>query len=211
MKILFQGDSITDVGRNTDRGSTISMGQGYPLLVDARLSVKYPQQFQFLNFGISGNRVVDIYSRIKADFWNHQPDVFSLLIGVNDVWHEVGHHNGVDARRFENVYRMLIDDTLRELPELKIIAMEPFVLPGTATTGLEDYFRTEVSARAEAIRRVAGEYQLIFLPLQKLLDDACALAPASYWLSDGVHPTPAGHQLIADAWIDTFEKHILDH
>lgn len=211
MKILFQGDSITDVGRNTDRGSTISMGQGYPLLVDARLSVKYPQQFQFLNFGISGNRVVDIYSRIKADFWNHQPDVFSLLIGVNDVWHEVGHHNGVDARRFENVYRMLIDDTLRELPELKIIAMEPFVLPGTATTGLEDYFRTEVSARAEAIRRVAGEYQLIFLPLQKLLDDACALAPASYWLSDGVHPTPAGHQLIADAWIDTFEKHILGH
>ena len=211
MKILFQGDSITDVGRNTDRGSTISMGQGYPLLVDARLSVKYPQQFQFLNFGISGNRVVDIYSRIKADFWNHQPDVFSLLIGVNDVWHEVGHHNGVDARRFENVYRMLIDDTLRELPELKIIAMEPFVLPGTATTGLEDYFLTEVSARAEAIRRVAGEYQLIFLPLQKLLDDACALAPASYWLSDGVHPTPAGHQLIADAWIDTFEKHILGH
>ncbi len=211
MKILFQGDSITDVGRNTDRGSTISMGQGYPLLVDARLSVKYPQQFQFLNFGISGNRVVDIYSRIKADFWNHQPDVFSLLIGVNDVWHEVGHHNGVDARRFENVYRMLIDDTLRELPELKIIAMEPFVLPGTATTGLEDYFRTEVSARAEAVRRVAGEYQLIFLPLQKLLDDACALAPASYWLSDGVHPTPAGHQLIADAWIDTFEKHILGH
>lgn len=211
MKILFQGDSITDVGRNTDRGSTISMGQGYPLLVDARLSVKYPQQFQFLNFGISGNRVVDIYSRIKADFWNHQPDVFSLLIGVNDVWHEVGHHNGVDARRFENVYRMLIDDTLRELPNLKIIAMEPFVLPGTATTGLEDYFRTEVSARAEAVRRVAGEYQLIFLPLQKLLDDACALAPASYWLSDGVHPTPAGHQLIADAWIDTFEKHILGH
>lgn len=211
MKILFQGDSITDVGRNTDRGSTISMGQGYPLLVDARLSVKYPQQLQFLNFGISGNRVVDIYSRIKADFWNHQPDVFSLLIGVNDVWHEVGHHNGVDARRFENVYRMLIDDTLRELPELKIIAMEPFVLPGTATTGLEDYFRTEVSARAEAVRRVAGEYQLIFLPLQKLLDDACALAPASYWLSDGVHPTPAGHQLIADAWIDTFEKHILGH
>lgn len=211
MKILFQGDSITDVGRNTDRGSTISMGQGYPLLVDARLSVKYPQQFQFLNFGISGNRVVDIYSRIKADFWNHQPDVFSLLIGVNDVWHEVGHHNGVDARRFENVYRMLIDDTLRELPELKIIAMEPFVLPGTATTGLEDYFRTEVSARAEAVRRVAGEYQLIFLPLQKLLDDACAIAPASYWLSDGVHPTPAGHQLIADAWIDAFEKHILGH
>lgn len=211
MKILFQGDSITDVGRNTDRGSTISMGQGYPLLVDARLSVKYPQQLQFLNFGISGNRVVDIYSRIKADFWNHQPDVFSLLIGVNDVWHEVGHHNGVDARRFENVYRMLIDDTLRELPNLKIIAMEPFVLPGTATTGLEDYFRTEVSARAEAVRRVAGEYQLIFLPLQKLLDDACALAPASYWLSDGVHPTPAGHQLIADAWIDTFEKHILGH
>ncbi len=125
MKILFLGDSITDVGRNTNNGSLISIGQGYPLLVDACLSVKYPGEYTFENLGISGNRIVDVYARIKADCWNRKPDLVSILIGVNDVWHEFGGHNGVEADRFYNVYRMLVTDTKRALPESrKMILME---------------------------------------------------------------------------------------
>ena len=85
MKILFLGDSITDVGRNTTNGSLVSIGQGYPLLVDACLSVKYPGEYAFENLGVSGNRIVDVYARIKIDCWNHGPDLVSVLIGVNDV------------------------------------------------------------------------------------------------------------------------------
>jgi len=207
MKILFLGDSITDVGRNTNNGSLISIGQGYPLLVDACLSVKYPGEYTFENLGISGNRIVDVYARIKADCWNRKPDLVSILIGVNDVWHEFGGHNGVEADRFYNVYRMLVTDTKRALPESrKMILMEPFVLKASATEGAWEAFRSETEKRAEAVRRIAGETGQIFLPLQAMFDEAAQKMPASYWLGDGVHPTPAGHGLIADAWVKCFEE-----
>lgn len=99
MKIVFLGDSITDVGKNLTNGSTIAIGQGYPLIVDAKLSASFPGKYEFHNAGVSGSRVVDLYARIKSDAWNRLPDVISILIGVNDVWHEyMEHHGGVDAK-----------------------------------------------------------------------------------------------------------------
>ena len=100
MRIVFLGDSITDAGRNTDNGSMVSIGQGYALMVQGRLSVKYPGQHVFFNYGVSGNRSVDIYAQIKGRCWNNNPDVVSLLVGVNDVWHELENKNGVDTERF---------------------------------------------------------------------------------------------------------------
>ena len=116
MKILFQGDSITDVGRNTNSGSLLSIGQGYPCLIASRLGADEPGKYEFVNRGISGNRIVDVYARIKADCWNLEPDLLSVLIGVNDVWHEFAVQNGVDADRFYAVYKMLVCDTKERLP-----------------------------------------------------------------------------------------------
>ena len=209
MKILFQGDSITDVGRNTDRGSLQSIGQGYALMVTGELGARYPGQYTFENRGISGNRIVDLYARIKVDCWNLEPDVISILLGVNDVWHEFGNKNGVEANRFENVYRMLIEDSLAKLPNVKLILLEPFALPGTATEGKWNEFFVEVVKRSQIVQKLAQEYQLSFVPLQKKLEDACKLCPAEYWLGDGVHPTPAGHRLIADAWLEVFQREIV--
>ena len=196
MKILFQGDSITDTGRNTERGSLLNIGQGYAMICASTLAAKYPNQFSFINRGISGNRIVDVYARIKADCWNLTPDVLSILIGVNDVWHEIGGQNGVDADRFYRVYKMLVEDTKKALPDVRMILMEPFVLNCGATADNWDYFKTETALRAEAVKTIASECGQIFLPLQKMLDDACTLAPAEYWVGDGVHPTVAGHKLI---------------
>ena len=153
MKILFQGDSITDVGRNTNNGSLNSIGQGYPCLIASRLGADEPETYEFVNRGISGNRIVDVYARIKADCWNLAPDLLSILIGVNDVWHEFGGKNGVDAKRFYNVYKMLVTDTLEKLPGIRMILMEPFVLKASATEGAWDEFRSETEKRAEAVRR----------------------------------------------------------
>lgn len=203
MKILFQGDSITDCSRGT------GLGQGYPLLVSARLGLDAPGQHEFFNFGISGNRVVDVYARIKKDCWNYAPDVLSLLIGVNDVWHEIGGQNGVDAERFYRVYKMLVEDTMKALPGIRMILMEPFVLNCGAAADNWEYFKTETALRADAVKTIASECGQLFLPLQKMLCDACALAPADYWVGDGVHPTVAGHKLIADAWMQIFEEKIL--
>ena len=211
MKILFQGDSITDAGRNTNNGSLITIGQSYPMIIDGALSVKYPGRFTFENYGISGNRSVDVYARVKKDVWNHKPDVLSILLGVNDVWHDLGEEpNGVDAERFYTVYKMLCADTLKALPGCRIMMMEPFVLKESATEADWDFFRTEVALRADAVRRIAGELDQVFVPLQSVLDEAAKVMPAGYWLGDGVHPMPAGHQLIADQWMKVFEKEILN-
>lgn len=211
MKILFQGDSITDAGRNADCGSQVSIGQGYALMISGELGAKYPGLYTFENRGISGDRIVDIYSRIKVDMWNLKPDLVSILIGVNDVWHEVDNRNGVDARRFENVYRMLIEDTLQALPNGKLMLMEPFVLKGSETVQHWEAFHTGVAERAEIVHRLAREYSLFFVPLQRKLDNACLNYDPSYWLPDGVHPSPAGHRLIADAWLDVFFNEVKDH
>ncbi|MDE7262393.1 MAG: SGNH/GDSL hydrolase family protein [Oscillospiraceae bacterium] len=208
MKILFLGDSITDVGR--DRTNPGSLGQGYPLLIGSRLGADFPGQHVFRNTGISGNRIVDLYARIKLDCWNWQPDVLSALVGINDVWHDLREDpNGVDADRFRRVYRMLAEDTLERLPGVTLLLMEPFVLPGTATQNNWPAFAREVFLRAQAVRDVAEQFGACFLPLQGLLDEACKRCPPEHWLMDGVHPTPAGHQLIADAWMDLFRREIV--
>lgn len=205
-EIMFQGDSITDTGRNTDSGSLKSIGQGYAMIASAYLSAKYPGEYDFVNRGVSGNRIVDLYARIKGDGWNDTPYVLSVLIGVNDVWHGLDWKNGVDPRRFRNMYRMLISDTLVESPVTKMLIMEPFVLYGSATAPKWDRFEPMVYENAAIAREVAAEYGQVFLPLQEMFNKACEKAPADYWLGDGVHPTVAGHQLIADAWIKCFEE-----
>ncbi len=197
IKFLFQGDSITDVGRN--RGSDQSYGEGYPNLVASDYLKNKKSEFEFINRGISGNRVVDLYARIKCDFINLQPDYLSILIGVNDVWHELDGKNGVSADKYEKVYSMLIEDIKEALPNIKIFILEPFVLKGTATDYRWDVFRTEVELRAAAAKRIAEKYNLIFVPLQKSFDDAAADGNTLYWTPDGVHPTAAGHQLIKEA------------
>ena len=106
--ILFQGDSITDVDRTRD--SDMYLGRGYAMLVEASLGADRPGQFRFLNRGISGNRVVDLYARIKKDMINLKPDYMSILIGINDVWHEYTRQNGVDAEKYEMVYGLLIEE-----------------------------------------------------------------------------------------------------
>lgn len=207
MKILFLGDSITDVGRN--REDPASLGAGYPLLVGARLGAETPGAFSFRNTGIGGDRSVDIYARIKKDCWNLKPDVISLLAGINDVWHELGDGNGVGEERFYRIYRMLAADTVERLPGVKLLLMEPFVLPGRGTEDGWEVFVREMPLRAKAVRQVAEEFGAAFLPLQGMFDEACKREKPSYWLMDGVHPTPAGHQLIADAWIEMFRREIL--
>jgi len=203
MRILFQGDPITDCGRGN------GLGQGYPLLISARLGLDMPGQHEFLNFGISGNRVVDVYARIKKDGWNHNPDVFSILIGINDVWHEIGGQNGVEADRFYTVLKMLADDTMVRFPSIRMIFMEPFTLNTGVVAENWDYFRDETALRGKAVEQVAGEVGGLYLPLQNEFNAACAVADASYWLRDGVHPTAAGHQLIADRWLALFREKIL--
>ncbi len=203
-KILFFGDSITDVGRN--RQDDTSLGSGYALIVSSRLGFEYPGKYEFLNRGISGDRVIDLLARIKRDVINHSPDYISILIGVNDVWHEIDLQNGVDAKRFEEYYNTILSQINEALPETRILILEPYAMHGPATDERFELFRGEVEVRARIAEKIAKKRGLTFIPLQSMLDDAAEQNGTVIYTRDGVHPTPAGHELIARAWIKGFEK-----
>ena len=202
---LFQGDSITDAGRSRENNSL--RGIGYPHLVASELKVDYPGQLNIINRGISGNRVVDLYARIKADFINLKPDYLSILIGVNDVWHEFSANpNGVDDAKYRRIYCMLIEELKEALPDLKIYILEPFTLKGRGNEAYFEEFDREVRLRAASAKWVAEKYGLTFIPLQQKFDELCEVCPADYWLSDGVHPAEAGHEIIARALLAEVKK-----
>lgn len=209
MKILFLGDSITDMSRNRETEFFYnSYGFAYPLFIEGELATKYPKQFEILNKGISGNRVVDLYSRIKIDCWNHKPDVVSIFIGVNDVWHGLfeGIGNGVDIERFEKVYRMLIDDTKKALPCAKFILVAPFFLEGGATNERMDEF-VNIYKYADVVRKIANDYGFPIVDLQEKFTSLAKNNGASHYLYDGVHPTIAASKIIADEWLEVFNSH----
>lgn len=202
--LVFQGDSITDCGRRTSGGEGYPenlFGPGYPGLISSQLLGHHPEVgWNIINRGISGNRVVDLYARWKIDTLNHNPDIISILIGVNDTWHEKRHHNGVELPRFDKFYRMLMDWSLETCPKVKFVLLEPFVLPFGVVQGSD--WLDDVAGRARIVRQISKDYNTAFVPAQEIFNDALKRAPQEYWLVDGVHPQPAGHQLIADAWME---------
>jgi len=212
--ILFQGDSITDAHRSKENNA--NAGIGYVTLVKGELGLEYPNRYNIYNKGIKGNRVVDLYARSKEDIINLKPDILSILIGVNDVWHEINYQHGVEAEKYFKVYSMLIEEIREALPDVKIIIMEPFVLKGLKTEDTEEcpdkwnLFSTEVKKRAAKAKEIAEKYDLPFIPLQDKFDEAAKLAPNHYWLEDGVHPTTAGHELIKREWLKCFNECIAD-
>ena len=215
MRIVFFGDSITDAGRNRNDIYALSgLGYGFVRAIADRIQGAAPDQYEIINTGISGNRVVDLYARIKCDLWNLNPDVISILIGVNDVWHEINEgKNGVELDRFERVYRMIIEDTRKVLPNAKFVLCEPFVLEGKSTCDTEempDRFSRfqEVYQYAEVVKKLSEEYGLYFLPLQAAFDEAAKSIGGKYYSVDGVHPVVGGAALIAKEWVNLFKREI---
>ncbi|KAA9003957.1 SGNH/GDSL hydrolase family protein [Paenibacillus spiritus] len=193
--IVFQGDSITDAGR--DRTDSESLGHGYPLLLASALGRLYPEKkLTFYNRGIGGDRATDLQSRWEEDALALKPTVLSLYIGINDTWRRYDEGEETTAEAFERSYRDLLDRTLAA-GDVRLILLEPFVLQ---VPGLDREWRSDLDPKIAVVRKLAREYGARLVPLDGLFN-AAALADPAYWAADGVHPTPAGHALIAEAWM----------
>lgn len=200
---LFQGDSITDGNRSRDLDWNHVLGHGYSYLIAAKLLFQFPKKgFHFFNRGISGNTVTDLAARWDTDAIAIKPDLISILVGVNDTTHAVYGDKNHTAASYEDDYRALLSKTREQLPDVKLVICEPFILPvGKVKDKWEDYQR-EIIPRQEAAKRLAAEFSAFYLPLQDSFDQAAAkYPPDNYWLWDGVHPMPNGHELIAREWI----------
>ena len=199
--VLFQGDSITDAGRDkkgNGPNNWTALGRGYPcLLAGALLADHAGAKLSVYNRGISGNKVPDLAARWQEDALDLKPAVLSILVGVNDIWHKLAGRYDGSVEDYETGYRELLKRTLKGLPGVRIVVCEPFVLRCGAVS---DEWFPEFDQRRAAAKRVADELKLTFVGFQSMFDEASKLAPPAYWAGDGVHPTLAGHALMAKTW-----------
>ncbi len=196
IKLLFQGDSITDAGR--DRNNYHDLGEGYPKYAAEYLKNKYSDiDFEFINLGISGNQTKDLVERLQSDFIDIKPDIVSILIGINDVWHHADDKSWIPDDIFEERYRTVLK-AIKEQTNAKIMIMEPFLIP------VEDklFFREDLAPKIEIIRKLAREYADVYLPTDGLLQSAFIGGEPTYYAADGVHPTAAGADYIGKLYAD---------
>jgi lysophospholipase L1-like esterase len=199
-RILFQGDSITDGNRGRSADPNHILGHGYQFIIAAKYGGRLPERhLTFLNRGVSGNIVADLAKRWDKDTIALKPDILSILIGVNDL------NRNVPIDQYEQGYDQLLKDTLKALPNVRLVLCEPFGLPVGGKKANWDEYRANLAKYQGVVAKLADRYRVPLVRFQKVFDDACQRAPADYWIWDGVHPTYNGHQLMADEWERTME------
>lgn len=203
--VLFQGDSITEADREHNIRSAndpAGLGRGYVRYAAGFLHVALPAgRLAVYNRGVGGNCVTHLQQRWQADTLDLKPDVLSVLIGVNDTWQGTGSGlpgNGVPLGQYERVYRRILRQARDHLPDLKLVLCEPFVLPCGVVNHL---WFPEFAQRRDIVRNLAAEFDAVFARFQSAFDEAQARAQPQAWAADGVHPTPAGHLLLAKTWM----------
>lgn len=201
MTVLFQGDSITDAGRNYQEKD---LGSGYPHYVAQLFNAKYPDwNVTFINRGISGNRTSDLLSRWEEDCLALQPDFLSILIGINDTWRNFDSNLPTTSAQYEANYRTLLTQVRVRLGEIPILIMEPFLMPFVPD---KMNWREDLDPKIQAARKIANEFHAMYLPLDGLFASKAISVGYTTWSADGVHPTPAGHSFIAQKWIQLVEN-----
>ena len=199
--VLFQGDSITDSGRK--RNQNESLGDGYVMMTAAWLSALHPEyHVKFYNRGIAGNQIRDLRKRWKKDCLDLKPNLVSILIGVNDLglpfW-----KSSTPTESFQADYKSILEQT--QQLQCKIILLEPFLVHSH-----EDLLEVteELNKKIEVIKELSREFQTKLIPLNDIFIKACAKRAPSFWSIDGVHPTLAGHALIAKSWIQSVMEEV---
>ena len=197
MKILFQGDSITDAGR--DRNDIHNLGGGYPKFAAEYIKEDYPDvDFEFVNLGISGNQTKDLVERLESDFIDINPDIVSIMIGINDTWHHASDKSWIPNETFEANYRTVLT-ALKERTNAKIVMIEPYLLPSPDG---KDFFREDLDPKIQIIRKLAYEFADVYIPTDGLFASGLIGCDPMAYSGDGVHPNEEGAIFIAEYYAD---------
>ena len=201
--ILFQGNSITDAGRDRKREGNANdknaLGKGYVYSIATQLLAdRAGDELKIYNRGISGNKVFQLAGRWDKDCLDLKPDILSILIGVNDIWHTLnGNYDGT-VEKYEKDYRALLNRTRKKSPTVQLIICEPFVLRCGA---VNDKWFPEFDKYRAVSKKMSKDFNALFVPFQSMFDNAVKQAPPAHWARDGVHPTMAGAYLMGQEWL----------
>lgn len=225
IRMLFQGDSITDGNRYKDPASRWDLnhqiGHSYVFNIVGFLGRRFPGKYTFINRGVSGDKVDTIRDRWQRDTLEEKPDVLSLMLGINGNGDFSGQFpEGTEAhlRSFEEHYRYLVQSARDVNPDLKLILIEPFALPVGILKPHYEEFTQVFRRKQQIIRGIAREFEAVFVPVQEKLDQlvaetapqlaaaGCETDPCAYWLWDGVHPTEPTHAFLAQLWLEAAEE-----
>ncbi|MFU8779700.1 MAG: SGNH/GDSL hydrolase family protein [Kiritimatiellia bacterium] len=194
--VLFQGDSITDAGRS--RENLDDLGKGYAMMTASWIGALYPEcNIKFLNRGISGNRAINLQNRWEKDCLELKPTWVSIMIGINDTWRAFDSNDPTSPEEYQVAYDAILADTQEKL-DAQIVLIEPFVLPHPAD---RKAWRADLNPRIDIVRELAIKYDAILVPMDGIFAEACTRREPAYWAADGVHPSLAGHALIAQSWL----------
>lgn len=200
MRILFQGDSITDADR--DRSDIHNLGNGYPLYAAEYIRERHQNEdFEFLNTGISGDQTCHILERLQQDIIDLNPDVVSIMIGINDTWHRAETREWLDNAVFEDNYRKVLSG-IKEKTNAKIMILEQYLVPDFN----KDFFREDLDFKIDITRKLAREFADVFVPTDALIAKALLKNPPTFFTYDGVHPNLTGSQFIGELYADAFEE-----
>lgn len=224
-RIVFAGDSITDGawgGSNGTKRPTTQRnhedlnhiyGHSYMMLCAARLGADNPDKFYFYNRGISGNTLADLEARWDEDILQLNPDIISILIGTNDVYFHLKDHSdeAFDYAEWEKRYRKILDEAKEKNPNVIFIIGTPFgAKSGKIGEGSDYETRVQmINELDEIVCNIASDYNAKLIRFDEVFANQLKKYPnvaPSYWIWDGIHPTPAGHQLMADEWLKTYKE-----
>ena len=201
LRIVFQGDSITDAGR--DKRNYHDVGPGYPKYAVEDILAAYPDiEFEFINQGISGNRTSQLFDRFYTDALAFEPDIISILIGINDVWHRYGGGKvSTTDEQFALNYRCILE-RIRKESNAKIVMLAPFLLDKVPYEGM----REDIDRILSIVRALADEFADVYIPLDKYFDDALKTQPEPlYYSGDGVHPNENGRMFIGKHYAEAIK------
>lgn len=200
MKLLFQGDSITDAGR--DRSDYHNLGFGYPLYAAELIRENHKDlDIEFIDLGISGDQTKDLVARLQKDFLDINPDVVSIMIGVNDTWHHASDRSWITDELFESNYRTVLS-AIKEKTNAKIIMIEQYLLPNEE----KNYFREDLNGKIDITRKLAREFADVYIPTDGILAKALIDNPSEYFSEDGVHPNENGSKFLGKVYSDAFDE-----
>ncbi len=207
---LFQGDSITDGNRGRNQDPNHIMGHGYAFSIASRVGYAFPEKkLTFINRGISGNKVTDLDKRWKEDTLDLKPDVLSILIGINDSSSLVNSRpDPVSLQMYNDIYRSLLDRVIKENPKVLLVLSQPFVFKHSGNSPDWEKRVADLTERQRIAEKIALDYNAVYVKLQTAFDEACKKAPVEYWIWDGIHPTVAGHEVIAREWLKQVGKRL---